>query len=79
VREDAASAKREAAQATAKAEYESDRATRLLANLETQREQLDSLMTSNAKYQALLTETEKRLHAAQAQADEAGDAVSYSL
>jgi nucleoprotein TPR len=72
-KEDAATAKSEASRSAAAAEFERDRAARLVSTLETQRQQMEGLMASNAKYQALITETERRLHAAQTQADEARD------
>jgi len=76
-KEDLSTSKSEAARSSAQAEFERDRATRLASTLETQRQQLEGLMASNAKYQALITETERRLHAVQAQADEAGDKVIF--
>lgn len=74
-KEDAATAKSEAARSGAQAEFEKERSNRLSASLEAQREQVESLMASNAKYQALITETERRLHAVQAAASEAQDTV----
>lgn len=76
IKEEAASAKSEAARSGAEAEFERDRSARLASALETQRQQLEGLMGSNAKYQALVTETERRLRAAQAQAEEFADKVS---
>ena len=75
-KEDASTAKSEAARSGAEAEFERDRSARLASSLETHRQQVEAMMGSNAKYQALITETERRLQIAQAQADEAGDAVS---
>ena len=43
-----------------------------------QRQQVESLINSNTKYQALLTETERKLAQAAAAADEARDTVSSS-
>lgn len=72
-KENAAVARSEASRATAQADFQKERADRLFNSLETQRQQLESLMASNAKYQSLLTETERKLHAAQSLADEATD------
>ena len=75
VREDASTAKSEAARCRAEADFERDRASRMAEAAEMQRQQLEGLMSSSAKYQALLGETERRLASAQAVADEARDTV----
>ena len=72
-KEDASTAKSEAARSNATAEFERERASRLNASLDSQRQQLDNLMASNAKYQALITETERQLHSAQSEAQAASD------
>lgn len=72
-KEDATTARSEAARCSAKAEFESERSKRLANNLDAQQGQLENLMASNAKYQTLVTETEQRLLTAQAAAAESQD------
>lgn len=72
-KEDATTARSEAARCSAQAEFESERSKRLANTLDAQRGQLENLMASNAKYQTLITETEQRLIAAQAAAAESQD------
>lgn len=74
-KEDGTTARSEAARSRAEAEFEHDRNVRLSSSFDMERQHVEGLMASNAKYQALITETERRLQAAQSQADEAQDAV----
>ena len=75
VREEASVARSEASRCRAEAEFERDRSTRLAESAEMQRQQVESMIGSNAKYQALLTDTERKLAQAQAAADESRDTV----
>ena len=75
-RSEASAARSEASRAAAESEFERERGTRLVESLEMQRQQVESLINSNTKYQALLTETERKLAQAAAAADEARDTVS---
>ena len=75
VRDEASAAKSGAVRARAEAEFERDRSGRLTQSLEMQRQQLEGLMGSNAKYQSLVTDIERKLSEAQAAADEARDTV----
>ena len=75
-RDEWSAARADAARAHAEADFERDRGNRLSSSLEMQRQQLESMMGSNAKYQALLGDVERRLAAAQAAAEEASDKAS---
>ncbi|KAI8109094.1 hypothetical protein M9435_005510 [Picochlorum sp. BPE23] len=62
---DLISLKKEVTQAQAQCQYESERSTRLSKSIESQQKHVESLLASNAKYQALINETERRLSSAQ--------------
>lgn len=79
MREEASAAKAAAGRAAAEAEFERGRAARLAEGVEMQRQQLESMIASSAKYQALLTDSERKLAQAEAAADEARDAVCAGL
>ena len=59
------SMKRQISQAQAECEYEKERCSRLSASTDSQQMQVENLLASNAKYQALVNELERRLSVAQ--------------
>ena len=67
--------KKEAAQSQAQAAFEKDRSGRLSASLDSQQKHIESLLASNAKYQALMTETERKLAVVQQSCDKAEEMV----
>lgn len=71
--------KKEAAQSQAQADFEKDRSGRLSVSLDSQQKHIESLLGSNAKYQALMTETERRLAVVQQSCDKAEEMVCNVL
>lgn len=71
--------KKEAAQSQAQAAFEKDRSDRLSASLDSQQKHIGSLLASNAKYQALMTETERKLAVVQQSCDKAEEMVRNLL
>lgn len=70
---DLISMKKQISQAKAECEYENERSKRLSVSIDSHQKQVDSLLASNAKYQALVNETEKRLSITQQSLFEAED------
>lgn len=62
---DLISMKKQVSQALAESEFQSERSSRFAASVDSYQKQVDSLLASNAKYQALVNEAEMRLSAAQ--------------
>ena len=64
------SMKKEVAQAQAQSEFETERSKRLSSSIDSQQKHVESLLASNAKYQAILNESERRLSISQQSLDD---------